>query len=97
MKPYEADMKELLKGLNTFNRLKIRVLENEKVRFDNNNKREFAPKSINWTNIIRTHSDNIAVLNGGCCGFLIQTGEYNNISVIDWDDHNRASKKPELL
>ena len=97
MKPYEADTKELLEGLNTFNRLKIRVLENEKVRFDNNNKREFAPLGINWTNIIRTHSDNIAVLNGGCCGFLIQTGEYNNISVIDWDDHHKASKNPELL
>ena len=88
---------ELRNGLNTFNRLKIRVLENEKVRFDNNNKREFAPKCINWTNIIRTHSDNIAVLNGGCCGFLIQTGEYNNISVIDWDDHHKTSKNPELL
>jgi|688.fasta_scaffold00165_63 hypothetical protein len=31
-------IQELTKGLNTFNRLKIKVLENERVRFDNNDK-----------------------------------------------------------
>lgn len=93
-------IQELTKGLNTFNRLKIKVLENERVRFDNNDKSNFNPSGIDWTNpnITRTHADNIGTLNEGCCGFLIQTGEYNNITVIDWDDHgNNTINKINLL
>jgi len=91
---------ELTKGLNTFNRLKIKVLENEAVRFDKNKKSDFNPKMTDWANpdIKRTHNDNITALNEGCCGFLIQTGEYNNISVIDWDDHEKpTTNKINLL
>jgi len=91
---------QLTKGLNTFKRLKIKVLENKNVRFDNNNKTEYNPKGTDWANpnIKRTHQDNITALNGGCCGFMIQTGEYNNISVIDWDDHEKqTTNKINLL
>jgi hypothetical protein len=94
------NIQELTKGLNTFNRLKIKVLENERVRFDNNDKNKFNPSGIDWTNpnITRTQADNIGALNEGCCGFLIQTGEYNNITVIDWDDHgNNTINKINLL
>lgn len=91
---------QLTKGLKTFNRLKIKVLENERVRFDKNNKTDFNPKGTDCfnPNTTRTHTDNITALNDGCCGFLIQTGEYNNISVIDWDDHEKqTTNKINLL
>jgi len=91
---------QLTEGLNAFKRLKIKVLENKNVRFDNNNKTEYNPKGTDWANptIKRTHHDNITALNGGCCGFMIQTGEYNNISVIDWDDHEKqTTNKINLL
>lgn len=93
-------IEELTRGLNTFNRLKIKVLENGKVRFNKNNKGDFNPSGIDWANpnITRANSDNIDALNEGCCGFLIQTGEYNNITVIDWDDHDKkTTNKINLL
>lgn len=91
---------QLTEGLNTFRRLKIRVLENASVRFDKNKKHDYNPKMTDWANpdIKPTYHDNIKALNGGCCGFLIQTGEYNNISVIDWDDHGKqTTNKINLL
>ena len=91
---------QLTEGLNTFRRLKIRVLENANVRFDKNKKHDYNPKMTDWANpdIKPTYHDNIKALNGGCCGFLIQTGEYNNISVIDWDDHGKqTTNKINLL
>jgi hypothetical protein len=100
IKKITQNIDELTKGLNAFKRLKIKVLENKNVRFDNNNKTEYNPKGTDWANpnIKRTHQDNITALNGGCCGFMIQTGEYNNISVIDWDDHEKqTTNKINLL
>ena len=100
IKKITQNIDELTKGLNAFKRLKIKVLENKNVRFDNNNKTEYNPKGTDWanSNIKRTHQDNITALNGGCCGFMIQTGEYNNISVIDWDDHEKqTTNKINLL
>jgi hypothetical protein len=100
IKKITQNINELTDGLNTFRRLKIKVLENKNVRFDNNNKTEYNPKGTDWANptIKRTHHDNITALKGGCCGFMIQTGEYNNITVIDWDDHaNKTTNKINLL
>ena len=100
IKKITQNIDELTKGLNTFRRLKIKVLENERVRFDNNNKADFNPKGTDCfnPNTTRTHTDNITALNDGCCGFLIRTGEYNNISVIDWDDHEKqTTNKINLL
>jgi hypothetical protein len=93
IKKITKNIDEITEGLKTFRKLKIKVLENKNVRFNNNNKSDFNPRGTDWANpdIKPTYHDNITALNGGCCGFMIQTGEYNNISVIDWDDHGKQS------